>query len=78
MDHGSLVPRPSSAPAFDCLQHAKIKSWNQGRPGNEATIELGIFTEDDSMRKQCHQHQLNENRLCSQETRVLASSETAR
>ena len=64
VDHSSLVSRPSSAQAFDCLQHAKIKSWSQGRPGNEATIKPGIFAEDNSARKQCHQHQLKENRLC--------------
>ena len=38
----SLVPRPSPAPVFDCLQYAwrvlqAIKNWSQGRPENEST-----------------------------------------
>ena len=42
----SLIPRPSPAPVFDCLQYAKvdqkvlqaIKSWRQEWPGNEASV----------------------------------------
>ena len=36
----SLIPRPSLAPVFDCLQYfmhtASIKNWSRGRPGNKA------------------------------------------
>ena len=32
----SLIPRPSPAPAFDCILQA-IKNWRRGRPGNEGS-----------------------------------------
>ena len=50
----SLVPRPSPAPVFDCLQYTKtegedlvnnVKNWRWRRPGNEAMAQVGYITD---------------------------------